>query len=74
MAKPGPGSYDVPDSKQIGPGYKQNRSSMFASGVNRVAPSQAHKSKKDPSEVFVQIHGGGKYNVQNSSKIKPKTS
>jgi hypothetical protein len=53
MNKPGPGSYDVPDNKQIGPGYKQNRSSMFASGVNRVAPSQMNKTRKEASDVFV---------------------
>jgi hypothetical protein len=34
-AKPGPGHYNVPDAQATGPGYKQNRSSMFASGVKR---------------------------------------
>ena len=36
-AQPGPGHYEVVEHKQIGPQYKQNKSSMFASGVARAA-------------------------------------
>ena len=38
---------------------------MFASGVKRVtqADAAAMKSKKTASDVYVQIHGNGKYNV-----------
>jgi hypothetical protein len=43
---PGPGSYD-PNANQIGPQYKYNNSSMFASSNNRFSKKQRSASKNE---------------------------